>query len=226
MTTATLAGSTGLVGSNILKQLLAHPSISQVHAYSRRDLPASPKLSTITSTDTSQWASLFPRDANAKIYFSGLGTTRAAAGGLEQQRKIDYDLNYDLAKAAKDAGVETCVLISSANASSKSAFAYPKMKGELEDAVKELGFKHTVILQPGCIIGPRTESRPAEAIVQGIAKALRSLTPVLTNGWAQDAAMIARAAVNAGIQCIDGKKEPGVWVLAQSDIVSLGKEVS
>jgi hypothetical protein len=28
-----------------------------------------------------------------KIFFSGLGTTKAAAGSIEAQRKIDYDLN-------------------------------------------------------------------------------------------------------------------------------------
>lgn len=214
-------------GSNILKQLLVHPSISQVHAYTRRELPnpsASSKLHPILSTDTSQWTTLFPREANAKIFFSGLGTTRAAAGGLEQQRKIDFDLNYDLAKAAKDAGVETYVLISSANANSKGAFAYAQMKGELEDRVKELDFTHTVILRPGLILGDRTDSRPLETALQVVAKSLKSLTPALTNSWAQDSAMIARASINAGMQCLEGKKEPGVWVLAQADIVRLGTE--
>lgn len=128
-----------------------------------------------------------------------------------------------MAKAAKDAGVETYVLISSGGASSTSMMAYPKMKGELEDAVKALEFKHTVILRPGLIVGDRNESRPTEAALRGIAKGLRSLTPALTNFWAQDASVIARAAVNAGVQCVEGKKEAGVWELGQGDIVSLGK---
>ncbi|KAH7397286.1 NAD dependent epimerase/dehydratase family protein-like protein [Pyrenochaeta sp. MPI-SDFR-AT-0127] len=227
MATATLAGSTGLVGSNILSQLLAHPSFSTVYAYSRRDLPnptASTKLTSITSTDTAQWPSLFPRELKPKAFFSGLGTTRAAAGGVEEQRKIDYELNLELAKAAKEAGVETYVLISSGGANSTSTLAYPRMKGELEDAVKALEFKHTVILRPGLIVGERTESRPAENVFRGIAKGLRSLTPALTNFWAQDASVIARAAVNASVQCLEGKKEAGVWELGQADIVTLGKE--
>lgn len=167
---------------------------------------------------------MFPRELKPKVFFSGLGTTRAAAGGVEAQRKIDVDLNLDLAKAAKEAGVETYVLVSSGGANSKSAMDYPQMKGELEDAVKALQFKHTVILRPGLIVGERTESRPAEAIVRSIAKGLKSLTPALTNFWAQDASVIARAAVNAGLQCVEGKKEAGVWELGQSDIVTLGKE--
>lgn len=158
-----------------------------------------------------------------KILFSALGTTRAVAGGVEGQRKIDYELNLELAKAAKDAGVETYVLISSGGANSKSSMAYPRMKGELEEAVKALEFKHTVILRPGLIVGDRSESRPAEAVVRGIAKGLRSLTPALTNFWAQDASVIARAAVNAAVQCVEGKKEAGVWELGQPDIIALGK---
>ena len=35
-----------------------------------------------------------------KSFFSGLGTTRAAAGGFQEQFKIDHDLNLELAKAA------------------------------------------------------------------------------------------------------------------------------
>jgi uncharacterized protein YbjT (DUF2867 family) len=97
-----------------------------------------------------------------KIFFSGLGTTKAAAGSIEAQRKIDYDLNLDLAKAAKESGVDTYVLISSGSANAQSNFAYVRMKGELEDAVKALGFKHTVILRPGLIVGGREDSRPAE----------------------------------------------------------------
>lgn len=152
-----------------------------------------------------------------------MGTTRAAAGSVEGQRKIDYELNLELAKAAKGAGVDTYVLISTSGASSTSMMAYPRIKGELEEAIKALNFKHTVILRPGLIVGERNDSRPAEAIVRGIAKGLRSLTPALTNFWAQDATVIARAAINAGVQCVEGKKEAGVWELGQADIVALGK---
>jgi uncharacterized protein YbjT (DUF2867 family) len=46
------------------------------------------------------------------------------------------------------------ILVSAAGSSSSSMFAYPKMKGELEDAVKGMGFEHCVILQPGMLLGP------------------------------------------------------------------------
>ena len=206
--------------------MLAHSSFSSVYAYARRDLPnptATTKLNPLTSTDTSTWSGIFPRESKPKIFFSGLGTTKAQAGSIEAQRKIDYDLNIELARAAKEAGVDTYVLISAGSAYYLSSFAYVQMKGQLEDDVKALGFKHTVIVRPGLILGGRTDSRPAEFAIQNVAKLFRSVTPKLTDFWAQDATTIARAAINAGVQCVEGKKEEGVWVLGQAEINALGK---
>jgi uncharacterized protein YbjT (DUF2867 family) len=159
--------------------------------------------------------------------FSGLATTRAAAGGFDNQRKIDYDLNVELAKAAKDAGVETYVLISSSGASSKSMFAYIKMKGELEDAITAMGFTHTVFVRPGFIAGERTnrEAGVAEVALRWMAKSLGNVKPVLKDTWAQDGDLIAKAAVHAGVQCMEGKREAGVWVVGQPDIVTLGQSL-
>lgn len=227
MTSAAIVGSTGLVGSNILSQLLAHPSVTSVHAYTRRSLPnpsSSTKLHPLESTDTSTWASLLPTSPAPNVFFSGLGTTRAAAGGLENQRKIDYDLNLDLARAAKKAGCTTYVLISTGAASSASMIPYTRMKGELEDAVKDLGFRHTVILRPAVIGGKREESRPAEAVLRGVAGTLRSWVPGFVNMWCQDADVIARAAVRAGLECAEGKRADGVWEIGRNEIVELGKE--
>jgi uncharacterized protein YbjT (DUF2867 family) len=135
------------------------------------------------------------------------------------------DLNYDLAKAAKDAGVDTYVLISTVGASSQSGFAYPKMKGELEDKIKSLGFKHTVILRPGMILGTRSDSRPVEAVIRHFAMGLGKIHGGLVNSWAQDADVIAKAAVEAGTQCVEGKRDTeGVWEVGQAEIVHLGKK--
>jgi uncharacterized protein YbjT (DUF2867 family) len=157
------------------------------------------------------------------MFLSGIGTTRAAAGGLEKQRKIDYDLNFELARAAKDAGVQTYVLISSAGATSKGLVPYTKMKGELEDAVKALGFKHCVILKPGLLVGTRKESRPTEWLVQQVAKGAGAVGNGLKDFWAQDAEVVAKAAVSAGLSCVEGKREEGVWILEQKDVVRLGR---
>jgi hypothetical protein len=45
----------------------------------------------------------------------------------------------------------------------------------------------------------------------------------LKDMWAQDADVIARAAVKSGVMALEGKAPSKVWVLGQDDIVRLGK---
>ncbi|KAF1817639.1 NAD dependent epimerase/dehydratase family protein-like protein [Eremomyces bilateralis CBS 781.70] len=224
MTTTVLAGSTGLVGSFILDTLTSLPAIKQIYAYTRRDLPtSSPNVTSLTSSDPSTWPSSFPTTPVPQLFLSGLGTTRAAAGSLENQRKIDLDLNLALAKAAKAAGVDTYVLISSTGANASSRFPYIKMKGELEEAVMGLGFKHVVLVKPGMILGDRKETRVVEWVIRTFGRGLGSVSTALTDSWAAEARVIGRAAVRAGLDCVEGKREEGVWELGQSDIIRLGR---
>ena len=98
------------------------------------------------------------------------------------------------------------------------------MKADLEEAVKDLKFPHTVIVKPGLLLGTRKDFRPPEAILQAIANGLGTISKRwLTEWWAQDADVIARAAVAAGMQCVEGKREAGVWIISQSDIIRLGR---
>lgn len=94
----------------------------------------------------------------------------------------------------------------------------------MEDAVKELGFPYTVLVKPGLLVGTRKESRLAESVLQAISKGLGAINKGrLTDWWAQDVDVIGRAAVAAGLQCLEGKKEEGLWVVGQSDIIRLGR---
>lgn len=96
------------------------------------------------------------------------------------------------------------------------------MKGELEDLIKEIEFNHTIIITPGLLVGARDESRLAEATAKGIANCLGSLANVLKDTWAQDAEVVCKAAVSAGLQALEGGK-PKVWEIGQSEIVRLGR---
>ena len=154
--------------------------------------------------------------------FSALATTRAAAGGLKNQYKLEHDLNIELAKAAKEAGTKTYVLISSGGANPNSWFPYTKLKGEIEEHIKEIGFEHTIILRPGIIVGDREESRYVEAALQYTAKGLGHLHKSLRDSWAQSADVIANAAVAAAIKAEKGEVKDKVWTLGQQDIIRLG----
>jgi len=92
----------------------------------------------------------------------------------------------------------------------------------LEEAVKALGFEHTVILRPGLLVGSREESRPAEFAIRKIAGFAGMIGNGLKDFWAQDAEVVGRAAVTAGLQALEGGK-PQVWELGQADIVKIGR---
>lgn len=208
---------------------MTHPSCSTVSPISRRSLKADDphsRLHAIESAESSSWPSLVSSiSPTPAIFLSSLGTSRARAGGLEAQRKIDYDLNLNLAKAAKEAGVRVYVLISSSGVNKNSLIPYSKMKGELDEAVQGLGFEKTVLVKPGLLVGQRADSRPSEYVLRLIASFFgRVSSPWLKDWWAQDADVVGRAAVSAGLKCLDGSAPAGnVWVVGMSDVVRLGR---
>lgn len=210
-------------GSHILSTLVSHPAIISAHAYTRKTTTTDPsaKVKYISDPDSSTWPSKYPE--GTPVFFSALGTTARQAGGFANQRKIDYDLNVELAKAAKEAGVTVYALISTSGASPSSSIPYSKMKGELDEAVKAVGFKHTIILKPGLLVGTRGDSRPGEFMARKVAGWLGTASNRLKDSWAQDADVVAKAAVSAALEAVDGKSPDGVRVLGQSDIVRLGR---
>lgn len=182
MATAGVFGCTGAVGSQILAALLTSDTFSTIKTISRR-LPnnQSPKLQAIEEGDISKWASSIPTlDPKPSIIFNAVGTTRATAGGLQNQWKIDHDLCIENAKAAKEAGVKTYVFISAAGTRGflSSSVPYSKMKNGVEDAIKELDFEHAIIVRPGLILGREKAKAPIlEALVGNLNK---------LSQWAQD----------------------------------------
>lgn len=218
-----------MTGSHILTVLLAHKSstVSSVSTISRRAPKTSsatggPSTQFHTETDTSKWTSILP-SPSPQIIFSALATTRAAAGGFDKQYKLEHDLNIELARKAKDSGTKTYVLISSSGANDSSYFGYPKMKGEIERDVLALDFDHTVIVRPGLIGGRREESRPAEAVIRWIADAMGKVSGgLLKDFWTQDADVIGRAAVRAGLRAQKGEFGKKT-ILYGRDILELGR---
>jgi len=201
-------------------------AFSSIEILARRSPPSSSSSAPVkefVEKDTSKWAahisSLSPAPS---VLFSGLAATLAVAGGAENQYKIDHDLNIELAKAAKQAGIKTYILISAIGADAHSRFRYTKMKGEIEEHVKELDFDHTIIVRPGLIVCHRAERSYAETILQGLATGLGKVHSTLKDSWAQDADVIAKAAVAAAIKVEKGEVKDKLWVLGLSNIIQLG----
>lgn len=148
---ALVIGATGAVGKDLVDMLLKDDSFESVSVFVRRPLGfENPKLTVhvIDFDHPEQWRPLIRGD----VLFSCLGTTIKAAGSQDAQWKVDYTYQYEAAKAARENGVETYVLVSSIGATPKSKIFYTRMKGELEEAVKQLGFPACFILQPPSLV--------------------------------------------------------------------------
>jgi len=148
---ALIIGATGATGKDLVTQLLADDTYSEVHCFVRKPLPLShPKLHThVVNFDTPEaWTDLLHGD----VAFSCLGTTLAVAGSKEAQWRVDYDYQYAFAQQCKANGVSTFVLVSAAMANAQSKVFYNRMKGQLEDAVKALDFPSLLIFQPSILI--------------------------------------------------------------------------
>ncbi|OIW24901.1 NAD(P)-binding protein [Coniochaeta ligniaria NRRL 30616] len=226
---AAIIGSTGLVGSYILSTCLAETSPwTKIYTISRRQpKSAGPKLSAVVESDTTKWSAALSGISPApEVVFSALGTTRAQAGGIAQQWKIDHDLNVELVKAAKAAGVKDFVFISSAGirGALSGRVPYSKMKQGVEDAVQGAGFDHAVVLRPGLIMGDREVPHGGGPMMNS---AVRTLGRWFGQGWqdslGQEAEVIARAAVAAARLVKEGKAPGKYWVLEAADIVRLGR---
>lgn len=190
------------------------------------------KLKPLISSDIATWPATLG-SIPTTVFVSSLGTTRVDAGSFEDQRKIDLDLNLDLAKAAKAAGAKCYVLVSTHGADSASRLPYMKMKGELEDAVIEIGFEKTAILRPGLIIGSREKARLLDYPLHGVANLFGAISGgKLRDCWAQDADTVAKAAVRVALEEAvwegKGEQEGGktVWHITQADIIALGKHAT
>ena len=185
MTTAAVFGCTGAVGSHILGALLASESCASVKTVSRR-LPQaqSSKLEAILEADTSKWGDIISKwDPKPYAVFNGIGTTRALAGGLQTQWKIDHDLCIENARAAKAAGAKTYIFISGAGIRNfvGQYLPYSKMKIGVEDAIRDLDFEHAIILRPGMIVGDRERPKSIvlETLIGNIHKISQGLQDVI-----------------------------------------------
>ncbi len=189
---AIVAGATGLIGSRLLRLLLDDIRVEHIAVLVRRQTGiVHPKLSEhlVDFEKMTEWAPLVKGD----VLFSALGTTLQEAGSKEKQFRIDYTYQYELARIAAENGVSDFVLVSSAGASPESGFFYPRIKGELEEAVRKLNFRRIFILRPSFLEGKREEKRKGEKLMLFLTKAatfvfFRKFRPV--RAWTVAQAMV------------------------------------
>jgi uncharacterized protein YbjT (DUF2867 family) len=156
-----LAGASGLVGKSALDALLDAPDIGRVFAVTRRPLGREhPRLANrIVQFDKLETQL---KGVTCHVAVCCLGTTIRQAGSQEAFRKVDVDYVLSFARTAKAAQAQRFVVVSSAGADVGAKNFYLHTKGEMEQALANVGFASLDILQPGPLLGFRSQMRPLE----------------------------------------------------------------
>lgn len=168
---ALIAGASGLVGRHCLTLLLQSDRYERVISVGRRSLPTNhPKLRQVT-VDFERLPDVEVQ-LRADDVFCCLGTTIKKAGSKAKFHQVDFQYVVELARLAADQGAEQFLVVSALGASAKSRVFYNRVKGQMEQAVKQMPFRSVHILQPSVLLGNRQESRPMEKfaalVMQGL----------------------------------------------------------
>lgn len=147
---ALVIGATGATGKDLVNQLLNDKDFEEVNIFVRKPVDIQNDrlhVHVVNFEKPEEWKGMVKGD----VAFSCLGTTLKDAGSKEAQRKVDFDYQYEFAKAARENDVEDYILVSAYGASPDSRIFYSRMKGELEEAVKQLHFNKITIFKPGML---------------------------------------------------------------------------
>ncbi|MCL1621617.1 nucleoside-diphosphate sugar epimerase [Ralstonia pseudosolanacearum] len=172
-----IAGATGLVGANILQQLIEAPSVAEIHALCRRPLSVrSPKLTAYLV----DFRSLPPLPPVDEVYLA-LGTTIKQAGSRAAFRAVNFGANLAVAQASLAAGATRFGVVSAISANARSIVFYNRVKGELEEALAALRPEALVVVRPSFLLGNRKAlhqpARYGEKIGIWLSQLLRPLLP-------------------------------------------------
>lgn len=158
---ALILGATGLVGHELLGLLIMDKRFEKIDLLSRRELDLREITVTNHVVDFSNLHEL-PIHHTIDILFIAFGTTIKKAGTQSKQIEIDVDIPTLVMKLSKQYGIDRCVLISAMGVSKNSPFFYSRMKAQLDENAKKIGFKKLILVKPSILMGPRIEKRSGE----------------------------------------------------------------
>lgn len=219
---AIVIGATGLVGAQLVAQLAQSERYHTVYQVVRRQpiVACSAKVQTLVIPDFNQLESaLKDLQLTGADAFSTLGTTQKVAGSKQAFYAVDYTLNLNFATLMHQHGAAHLLLLSATGADAKSLIFYNQVKGELEQAVSQLGFARLSIFQPSLLIGQHQDSRLAEGLAQSLFKAFKPLIPETWSYRPIEAQRVAAAMLK-----VAGLRGHGKALYSNADMLTLTLE--
>lgn len=171
---ALIAGATGLIGKDLLKNLLDEEYYQIIYILTRRPLGWEHEKVKQLIVDFDE----FDEEVIPVVddVYCCLGTTMKKAGSKSAFRKVDYHYPLKIAQLTLQKGARQYLLISALGAHKRSRFFYNQVKGEVEEAIAAIRFDALHIFRPSLLLGPRQERRIGERVSQIL---MRIISPLL-----------------------------------------------
>ena len=163
MKTALLFGSTGLVGSHVLNQLIQNDNYSKIKIFVRSSIQINNSKIEIIQTDFNNLKN-HREDIKGDDCFFCIGTTKKNSPDKNEYKRVELEVPKQVAQIAKSNLVNSFVFVSSGYADPKSSGDYLKFKGLVEEELKRLNFSKLGIMRPSFLLGNRQEKRVGEKI--------------------------------------------------------------
>lgn len=164
MTTALLAGATGLIGQQLLPKLLNSSHYDQVIVLSRRPLDVAHERLRVIETSFDELA-IQTESITADDIYCCLGTTQKSEGGGQPGRdgmlKVDRDYVLTLARCF-EGKAQQFLVVSALAANANSSVFYNRVKGEMEQGLMALNYPSLHIFRPSLLLGDRQQARPLD----------------------------------------------------------------
>ena len=199
-----VAGATGLVGKEIVDRLAADDDVAEVRLLVRWPLERDSRAPRVRE----YVADFNALDAHPEWFrvdqvVCALGTTIRKAGSRQAFRRVDFEYPFTLARLAHAQGARHFLLVSAVGADARSRVFYSRVKGELEEALRAVGYEALTIARPSVLIGPRVELRVGELVMKRLAHLFPSAwKPV--GAWQVASALVRAArAGKRGVEILD-----------------------
>ena len=163
MKTAVVLGASGLVGKALVAALESDADYTAVHLLVRRAKGQNASKTTEHVVDFDEPSS-YPSATVPDVVFCCLGTTIKKAGSQEAFERVDFGYVLAAAKHYRALGTAHFAVISAVGADSHSNIFYNKVKGRMEDALRQLGYPGLTIVRPSLLGGKRAEFRFGERV--------------------------------------------------------------
>jgi nucleoside-diphosphate-sugar epimerase len=129
MKTALVFGSSGLVGSHLVRLMNKNSNYEKIKLFVRSTSEIKTSKIEIINTDFNNLSN-HKEDINGDDCFFCIGTTKKNTPDKDEYRRIEYDIPVEIAKIAKSNSINSFFYVSSGFADPKSSSAYLKNKGD------------------------------------------------------------------------------------------------